>query len=279
MEKRIMANVCRGCVITLAFVFTAVVSHAQLLNGGFESGTGGAADNWTQFNGATQTATNDMSLAPASIRAHTGAFSMNTFGPFPAVCCDASGAYQDIGGPVVGQTYKFYGYVLNWSGAPLVTSSGITGFAEAQIVFLDAGSTVITNVDGVHYGADVVLPLDQWQAFQVLATAPANAATMRLYVLHVGMSGATGSAWWDDLAVAAVTGTTNVIASTSQPGVQIAWPTTQGNSYQVQSTTTMSPTNWTNFGPVYPGVGGVKTNNTSDVITTPNKFYKVIQTP
>jgi hypothetical protein len=278
MEKRTMANVWRGFVAVFAFSVAAAATHAQLLNGGFESGDGsGDADNWTQFNGATQTATNDPCCTPDPIRAHSGAYSLNTYGPYGANS-DASGAYQDIGGPVVGQTYKLSGYVLNWSGSPMLTSSGAVGFAVAQIKFLDGSGTEIQTNESAYYGLNVVLPLDQWQAFQVLATTPANAATLRVFVLHVGQGANSGSAWWDDLAVNAVTGATSTNTATSQPGVQISWPTTAGNDYQVQSTTSLTPASWTSFGPVYPGLG--ITNQVSDVVgTSTSKFYQIIQVP
>lgn len=280
MEKRIIANVCRACATIITLLLAAVATRAQVVNGGFEDNTGTLATGWSQFNNAAATATNDAAPTPDPIRAHSGAYALNTYGPYPATCCDASGASQDIGGPVVGQTYKFYGYVLNWSGAPLMLATTTTvGFAQAQMEFLDAGATIITNIVSIRYGMDVPLPLNQWQAFEVIGTTPANAATMRVFLLHVGMAGATGSAWWDDVAVAPVTGVTNTntVPVTVQPGVQISYPTPPGTYLQVQSTPSMNPAAWTAFGPETQGLG--LTNQISDVIgTSTNKFYKIIQT-
>jgi hypothetical protein len=282
MEKPIMANVCRACATIITLLLAAVATQAQLINGGFEDNSGTqTASGWNFINNAAVTATNDLNLTPDPIRAHSGAYSLNTYNPGGACNpgCPGSLATQDIGGPTVGQTYKFYGYVLNWSGARLMLATTTTvGFAEAQMVFLDATNGVIALFTTPEYGMQVPLPLNQWQAFEVIGTTPANAATVRLILLYVGSPGASGSAWWDDVRFAPVTGVTNVVAATVQPGVQISYPTSVGTYVQPQSSVSLNPAAWTAFGPETQGVG--ITNQFTDVVgTSTNKFYKITQVP
>jgi hypothetical protein len=100
---------------------------------------------------------------------------------------------------------------------------------------------------------------------------------MNVYCLYVGGPGPSGSAWWDDVSVFAVAGTTNIAAATSQPGVQISYPTPPASYLQVQSSYSLKPAAWTNFGPQTQGLG--ITNQIADVIgTSTNKFYTIIQT-
>jgi hypothetical protein len=274
MEKRFMGIFLQVCVVAMAFGYTAITANAQLLNGGFESGTPPNPDNWTTFNGAVSVATNDVNAA--AITAHSGVNSLKTFGPFgPGPDLDASGAFQDITtGFSAGETWVFTGYALNWSGDPL---AGSNGFGLAQVIFL-TGTNILQTSGSVHYGTDVSMPQDVWQHFMVSATVPVGADTMRLYVLHVGMVDNTGSVWWDDLELYKRTGQTSTNSVTTQPGVQISWPTFVGVNTQVQTTPSLSTnTIWTNFGPVW-GTGG--TNRISDVIgATQSKFYKVIKAP
>jgi len=289
MEKHFLANVCRGCVATVTLsLFLGVTTHAQqsnlLVNGGFESNSDAGAGTqtappWNLINNAYVTDTNDTPLAPASIRAHSGAYSLNTYNTGDACSPSCAGSFgsQSVTPVTPGQVYKFCGFVLNWDGAPLFTPTGDVGFAEAQLQFLDASSNVLTNYTTVEYGATAPLPLDQWQAFEVIGAAPANSASILVYLLYVGGPGASGSAWWDDVSVFAVAGTTNIVAATSQPGVQISYPTPPDTYLQVQSSFSLKPAAWTNFGPQTQGLG--ITNQIADVIgTSTNKFYKIIQT-
>lgn len=286
MEKPIMANVCRACATVITLLLAAVATRAQqsnlLVNGGFENNGGSGsqtATGWTFYNNAYVTATNDPNLAAASIRAHSGAYSLNTYNPGLSCTpnCAGSLGVQTITPVTPGQVYKFCGFVLNWDGSPLFTPTGDVGFAEAQMVFYDASSNVLTNYTTAEYSITAPLPLDQWQSFEVIGAAPANSASMNVYCLYVGGPGPSGSAWWDDVSVFAMAGTTNVVAATSQPGVQISYPAPADHYLQVQSTPSLKPAAWTAFGPQNQGVG--ITNQILDVIgTNTSKFYNVIQT-
>ena len=274
MEKRVMGIFWRPCVALIAFTFTAIAANAQLLDGGFEAGPGGP--NWTVFNGALQVATNDPSAS--AITAHSGLYSLNTYGPFGAgPNLDASGAYQTVNVTPTGQTLVYTGWLLNWSGAPL---AGSNGFGVAQLVFTNTSTGFSQLLESPHFGStNAPMPEDQWQKFQITAPVPAAANEALVYVLHVGMAGDTGSVWWDDLSLYQSTGVINTNAATSQPGVEISWPTSLNGNTRVQSASALShSTVWTNFGPVWQGTGA--TNSITDVIgTSQSKFYQVISVP
>ncbi len=265
MEKRVMGIFWRPCVALIALTFTAIAAHAQLLqDGGFEAGPGGP--NWTVFNGALQN-TNFV---------HSGVYAMYTAGPFGANF-DASGAFQVINSGFTpgAETVTYTGWFYNPPSDPL---AGSNGFAVAQMLFTNVASGNFGQLnESIHYGVNSnPVPQGVWQKFQITAPIPAQADTIYIYVLHVGMVGDTGSIWWDDLALYQNTGQVNTNSATSQPGVQISWPTSAGRNSQVQASPTLSTsTVWTNFGPEYQGTGG--TNQISDVIgTSTNKFYKII---
>jgi hypothetical protein len=133
MEKRNMANVCRGLVVIIALSFFAALSaHAQLINGGFETagtnyifpdnGDGSfpvltnlfAAD-WTPIGATyvTRDATNSPQVgtyedltaydyvgcnSTASNTAHSGTYALRAFGPFGSTASPpgGSGAFQLI---------------------------------------------------------------------------------------------------------------------------------------------------------------------------------------
>jgi hypothetical protein len=156
MEKRIMANICRGLVVTIAFSFAALAAHAQLINGGFETAgtnyvfpdngdgsfpfiTNLFAAGWIPNGGAyvSRDATNapqqgeyeDTATsydfvgvnATASNTAHSGTYALRCFGPFQSGSAVGSGAYQLIMSnsvPAISNNtiWVLNGYGLNWSG-------------------------------------------------------------------------------------------------------------------------------------------------------------------
>jgi hypothetical protein len=181
----------------------------NLLNSGFESGAGVTASNWTQFNFAYRTATNDIG---SPFIALAGAVSMKMYGPFNANL-DASGAYQTIAGASAGQTWQLSGFALNWSGDPM-TQTG--GYGVAQLIFLDAGNNPLQITESQRF--DPSTPLDAWQYFQITSLAPASTASVQARLLHFGKSGISGSVWWDSIFAAAITNT-DPIAQWTYTGV------------------------------------------------------------
>jgi hypothetical protein len=166
-----------------------------VLNPSFESGSGTlTANSWTLFNNAYRTPTN--SGGGALVTALDGIYSMKTYGPFGGTL-NASGASQIITNASPGQVWRFSGFALNWSSDPL---SGTEGYGVAQLTFLNAASNNLQTVDSPHYGTGT--PQNQWQSFQVTATAPASTVAVQVQVLHVGRVGNGGSVWWENLSAA-----------------------------------------------------------------------------
>ncbi len=181
-------------------VALAAMTTNALLNPGFETGAASNTDvnaaHWLQFGSTYRTPTNQTFAAVTALK---GAYAMKMFGPFnPGI--GAVGVYQDItAGVHPGQLWQLTGFGLNWSGDPM---TGSNGYGVAQIVFMDSTNGFIQTIEGPHYGTGT--PTDLWQPFTVAATAPAGAVGVRIYLLHLGQAGNSGSIWWDDLAAAPV---------------------------------------------------------------------------
>ena len=174
---------------------TAVVAVPTnaLLNSGFELGTTTVASNWTQFNFAYRTSTNEI-VSP--FIALGGAYSMKMYGPFNATL-DASGVYQTTSGASAGQIWRLTGFALNWSGDPMTQ---VGGYGVAQLIFLNAASNQLQVTESQHF--DQTTQLDAWQYFQVTATAPAGTTFVQTKLMHFGKSGISGSVWWDSVSTA-----------------------------------------------------------------------------
>ena len=177
------------CTTGTNAVLPAAAITNQLVNPGFESGSGTAASNWTEFNDAYRAATNNTLSQTTALG---GANSMKIYGPFNA-SPGIAGAFQDIHASP-GQTWEFYGFGLNWSGDPMTNT---TGYGVAQLIFLNSSSNAISTSESQHF--DSTTPYDQWQYFLTVGTAPAGTVAVRLQVLHSGSAGIAGSVWWDEL--------------------------------------------------------------------------------
>jgi hypothetical protein len=328
MEKRILANVCRGCLILFALSFAAVTSHAQLINGGFDTtgtnyvfpdnGDGSFplltnvfAAGWLPSGGSyvTRDSTNSpiegsyedeyspnydyygLNQTGTNITARSGAYALRAFGPDTNLCCGASYAYQAISNSVSsqpvtnGQIWVASGYALVWSGDPMTNLATSTGFGNLQLAFLNASNTTINSYDGPHVldESDPTnpAPMNVWISCSVTATAPYSAKSIvtqvRVYVGHVGMTGALGSIFWDDITLTNIGVApppppipTNQFQAVIQTGNQICWPTISNASYQPQFSDDNS--SWTNIGSLLPGDG---TSNC--VFAATHKYYRVLQ--
>jgi hypothetical protein len=109
--------------------------------------------------------------------------------------------------------------------------------------------------------------------------APAGATTALIQIL--GVTGAeapgdTGEVLIDDVTMLSTGfGSPNELAATATPAVEISWPSTTGQDYQVQSSPNL--VDWSNFGGVISGDNTTKA--VYDAITPPAKFYKVGELP
>jgi hypothetical protein len=166
-----------------------------ILNYSFESGSGTlTANSWTLFNNGYRTATN--SGGAAFVTALDGYYSLKAYGPFGS-SLDASGAYQIIAGASPGQVWRLSGFALNYSGDPL---NGPTGYAVAQLIFLNSASNGVLTVESPHYGTGT--RTNEWQSFQVTGAAPAGTVAVRVQLIHVGKNTDSGSIWWDNISAA-----------------------------------------------------------------------------
>jgi len=319
MEKRVMGIFLRTCVVLISFAYAAITANAQVLtNGGFETAgtnlvyqpdslgviiTNASADSWTIFEQAYRTGTNSpadgdyteadfgytypgIKNSGSAVTAHSGGFSLRALGPFSNFCCTASGAYQVITNSITqavsnNQIWVLSGYGLNWSGDPMASfGGGVVNFGEIQIQFLDAGGNFLGTADGPQISTNAAL--NTWISCSVTGTAPAGTTQIGFYALHVGMSGALGSVFWDDLSI------TNIGVAlppppvpTLQPagiraGRQVCWPTVVNSSYRPQYSD--DNVNWVDIlatnlvQRLLPGDG-----TTNCVFSTNHPFYRVLR--
>jgi hypothetical protein len=241
MEKRTMANICRGLVVTIAFSFAALAAHAQLINGGFETagtnylfpdnGDGSFpivsntfAAGWTPNGGAY--VTRDSTAAPtngeyeetsidydyiglndsASNTAHSGTYALRCFGPFQTGSAVGSGAYQIITSNQVAAIsndtiWVLNGYGLNWSG-DYMQDTPLATVNYGQIQIVFAGTNGIA-IAGENGGPELGTntAVNTWISCSVTAQAPRGTAQIQIFALHVGQAGALGSIFWDDLSL------------------------------------------------------------------------------
>ena len=108
---------------------------------------------------------------------------------------DASGAYQDVVASP-GQLWRLTGYILNWQNSQLAGTWRVCHRATRVPRFHQRH---YLDVRCAHFGFPAAFPLDVWTHFEIDATAPANTAHVRTYVLYVGDSAGIGSAFFDDL--------------------------------------------------------------------------------
>ncbi len=217
--------------------------------------------------------------------ARGGAFSLRTFGPFPNACCIGSGASQLISSntvPAVSNNtiWVVSGYALNWSGDPLQNFGlNVVGFGVLQVAFYDFTNGLIgAAIDGPHLDTNTVaFPLNTWISCSVTGTAPPGTVSVGAWALHVGMSGALGSVFWDDLSVTNIGVApppppivTNLVDAAILGGNQACWPTVVTSSYQPQFSDDGST--WTSIGTLIPGDG-----TTNCVFGFSHKFYRVLE--
>ncbi|MGH8023663.1 MAG: family 16 glycosylhydrolase, partial [Limisphaerales bacterium] len=212
-------------------------------NGGFESGTGGSAGNWTVDSAAGGPVygirTND--------NPHSGSYnfaiSLASTGAGPVVEINQAGI------PVTGGTvypFSFFADAL----------SGSAGYnAQWRILWNSGGDT----------GYQSYTPGNNAYAkISNSVTAPAGATSATLYFHFAGAASASQSATidLDDVVLgsgAPSPGTpavTNILPVSVQPVARVSWPTASGAQYQPEFTTNLSARTWvTNFPPVI-GDGG-----------------------
>ncbi len=218
------------------------------VNGGFESGSGASAANWSTA--ASQPP------ARSNAAAHTGAFSMrsvlNNTTPAPN-----EGTLEQFvvaqGGTVTGgQTYAFSFWAKQVSVGPSYVQ-------QYQVQWRNGaggvvGGTGLVNFNGV---------IGAWTQVSVPGlVAPATAVEARVFFRFVtgAIAGGHGEVFIDDVVLdsGGGSGTTNILPVSSQRVARISWPTTAGVEYRPQSNTNLTSGTWTDILPVIVGDGGTK---------------------
>ena len=118
-----------------------------------------------------------------------------------------------------------------------------------------------------------------WTQVTATVTPPAGATQMTIGWIQAAGAG-NGENWVtliDNVVVTtgAISGPTNILSATTQPGVQISWPTATGTNYQVQSAAQLQATPvWSAFGSQISGNGA--TNFVTDAVSGAQKYYRVL---
>jgi CxxC motif-containing protein (DUF1111 family) len=220
-------------------------SSNLIVNGGFESGTGTGATDWTVDTAAGGPVygvrTND--------NPHSGLYNFEVYlasvGAGPVV------QFHQVVPVVGGTTYPFTFYA-----ATLPGSQGQV--AQWRILWNAGGDTgyqTFTPVNSVIYGL-----------ISNSVTAPASATSGTLYFHFAGaaVTNWTATIDIDDVALGANVSSpgtptvTNVLPVASLPTAQISWPSTPGVEYVPQSTTDLVLVPWTNNYPMVQGDGTTK---------------------
>ncbi|MGC9944173.1 MAG: di-heme oxidoredictase family protein [Verrucomicrobiota bacterium] len=219
-------------------------SSAEPTNGGFESGTGGSATDWTVDTAAGGPVygvrTND--------NPHSGSYNFEVYlastGAGPVVEFNQSGV------PVTGGTtypFTFFADAL----------SGSAGYnAQWRILWNTGGDTGYqTYTPGSSAYAEISNSV----------TAPAAATSATLYFHFAGAASSSQSATIDidDVALGSASSSspgtpavTNVLPVAIQPVASVSWPTTLGTQYQPESTTNLAAGTWSTNFPIVTGDGG-----------------------
>jgi hypothetical protein len=165
---------------------TSMAGHGQnlLLNGGFENGTGSAADSWSMFGNSFRDTRS----------AQTGSYGISMYGNFVAGV-NYSGLYQDVPA-VAGAAYLATVYVSTAD----YDQIGPDNTAFLKLEFYDAS----TNYLGAFPASNPLTntsPVDTWILQTVSVTAPAGAATVRTTLIFEQDNGAGGSAFFDNVSL------------------------------------------------------------------------------
>ncbi|PWU18176.1 MAG: hypothetical protein C5B50_09725 [Verrucomicrobia bacterium] len=241
-------------------------NSTNIVNGGFESGTGANAANWTSSGSEPPFRVNT--------NAHSGSWSMLLANTNPAtggIQFQQDEKKQGAAPVIPGLSYTFSFWaeqILN--GAGLVQNYKLT--------WLDTNSLTLSAVSANFVGGS-----GYWA--QILASgliAPSNAVEARF--TFSSTTGATsnpaGEVLIDDVLLSAsAPGPTNTVAVNIQQGWQVSWPSANNVTYGLQTASALGPTNtWTDFGSHFTGNG--QTISVFDpVASDQSRFYRIYAQP
>ncbi len=245
--------------------YTAYVV-TNIINGGFEMGTGSNASNWTSSG-----------IEPpyrVNTNSHSGTWSMmlaNTNKATGGIQFYQAEQAQGAPGVVPGLSYTFSFWAQQiFSGPGLVQSY--------QLSWLNAGGNTISAVNasftgGSGYWSQIIVP-------NLVAPANAVQAGINFSSTTGASSNPAGEVLIDDVLLStSAPGPTNVITVTVQPGWQVSWPSASHVNYGLKRAVSLGSTNaWTDFGSSFTGNG-----NTLSVFdplgTNQFQFYRIYAQP
>jgi CxxC motif-containing protein (DUF1111 family) len=221
------------------------------VNGGFESGSGTTASQWTT--GASQPPTR------TSSEAHSGSFAMRcsvvNVGAAAAEGLLSQMVVAQGGSVTAGQTYNFSFWAKQ-------VSSGPSYIQQYEVQWRNSvggvvGGSGLQNFSGV---------IGTWTKITVPnLVAPANAVEARVSFRFVtgAVSGGHGEVLLDDISLDSGSGsnpgtpeTVNALPVASKPVARISWPSKTGISYRPVATTNF--VTWTPLQPLIDGDGSTK---------------------
>jgi len=253
---------------TRAYQVLEYTTHTvtNIVNGGFEAGTGSSAANWTS-SGVEP---------PCRIgtNAHSGTWSMmlaNTNKATGGIQFYQAEQTQGAPGVVPGLSYTFSFWAQQiLSGAGLIQNY--------QLAWLNSAGTTISTVSANFSGGS-----GYWSQINVPnLMAPPNAvqAGITFSATTGANSNPAGEVLIDDvLLTTSAPGSTNVIPVAVQAGWQVSWPSASHVTYGLTRTANLGSTNgWVDFGSSFTGTGS--TLSVFDPSSTNQfQFYRIYAQP
>jgi beta-glucanase (GH16 family) len=241
-----------------------------VVNGGFETGSGSSVSNWST--------SGSQPPVRVSISSHGGQFSMSLAVTNPTSTPNGSSIDQNVagqGGPVVvpGQTYNFSFWAYQVSSGPSLVQN-------YKVTWLNSSGTAIGDTGWIGFSGGGGF-WTQISANNLAAPANAVNASITIYGTTGNVANGYGQVLIDDVSLASGSfgqNQTNEVSPAAEAAMQISWPSTSGNSYNVQWNNNLGSSNWSNL--VSAVAGNANTNTVSDVISTNQyRFYRVVQLP
>ncbi|HEV2693507.1 MAG TPA: glycosyl hydrolase [Verrucomicrobiae bacterium] len=244
----------------------ATYVSTNVANGGFETGAGANAANWTSSG-----------IEPpyrVNTNSHAGTWSMllaDTNKATGGIQFQQDEQLQGAAGVTPGLTYTF----SFWAQQIL---SGVGYVQQYSLSWLNSANSVISTTGASFNGGG-----GYWSQIVVLGlVAPAGAVGARInFNCTTGAAnGWSGEVLIDDVLLStSAPGTTNVVSAAVQPGWQVSWPTASHVTYGLQSSTALNSANaWTDYGVTFTGTGGRVSAFVADGADR-FKFYRVYAQP
>lgn len=246
--------------------YTAGIGASVVANGGFESGTSTNATGWN--------VTGTQPPQRVSADAQSGTFAMRLFVTNATSTPNTSEVNQNLANAGGGAILPGTAYTLSfWAKS---AASGPSYVQNYGITWLNSGGGSVG-----FYGWKGFSPGGAWSQFVATnLVSPTNAANavVTIYATTGALLGGYGGTLIDEIIFApARLPSTNVIAHSLVPGIQLSWLGTPSSSYQIQKTINLASLNdWTNL-VLLPGADTEL--QWFEAAAADSGFYRLIQFP